>query len=64
MISFAIFSTALCFAFPSFVGTVRSQGASYDVIDRLAFFSEMSGIRCVFRWIYAICFVSPCCARH
>lgn len=58
ILSLAIFSTGLCFAVPSFVRTVRSQGASYEVLDRLAFFAEMNGIRTVFRWIYSIAFVS------
>lgn len=43
---------------PSFIRAVRAQGAPYDVLDRLDFFTEMNGIRVLFRWVYAICFVS------
>lgn len=48
----------LCLALPAFVSSVRQQGATADVLDRLNFFSEMNSMRAVFRTTYTICFVS------
>ena len=51
-------STVLCIVFPSFVESVKKQGAGYEVLERLHFFGEMNQVRTVFRWIYSVTFVS------
>ena len=51
-------SVALCFVVPRFIESVRKQGATPDVMDRLYFFSEMNVLRTFFRVLYAVAFVS------
>lgn len=51
-------SITLCLVFPKFVSSVKNQGATFEVMERLHFFAEMNQIRTVFRCIYAIAFVS------
>ncbi|WVF72759.1 hypothetical protein IAT40_007577 [Kwoniella sp. CBS 6097] len=50
----AIASVVLCLIFPSFLRTVKRQGATFEVIDRLHFFAEMNQIRTVCRLAYSI----------
>lgn len=51
-------SITLCLVFPKFVTSVKNQGATFEVMERLHFFAEMNQIRTVFRCIYAVAFVS------
>ncbi|KAK8854848.1 hypothetical protein IAR55_003587 [Kwoniella newhampshirensis] len=50
-------SVVLCFVFPSFLHTVKRQGATAEVLERLHFFSEMNQMRTVFRVMYAVAFL-------
>ncbi|WWC90746.1 uncharacterized protein L201_005683 [Kwoniella dendrophila CBS 6074] len=50
----AIASIILCVIFPSFLRTVKRQGASYEVLERLHFFSEMNDIRTFCRCAYSV----------
>ncbi|WVQ99961.1 hypothetical protein IAU59_007104 [Kwoniella sp. CBS 9459] len=50
----AVASIVLCFVFPSFLRTVKRQGANFEVVDRLHFFAEMNQIRTVCRLAYSI----------
>lgn len=58
MTSLACASIILCIVFPRFARTVESQGANYEVLERLHFFAEMNQIRTFFRVIYSVAFVS------
>ncbi|WWC63253.1 uncharacterized protein I303_105853 [Kwoniella dejecticola CBS 10117] len=49
----ALASGILCFIFPSFLRTVKQQGASFEVLERLHFFSEMNQIRTFCRVAYS-----------
>ncbi|WWC71602.1 uncharacterized protein I206_105560 [Kwoniella pini CBS 10737] len=50
----ALASGILCFIFPSFLRTVKNQGASFEVLERLHFFSEMNQIRTICRIAYSV----------
>jgi hypothetical protein len=52
-------SITLCLVLPKFVESVKNQGATFEVMERLHFFAEMNTIRTVFRVIYSVSFVSP-----
>jgi len=62
-VSLAGASTVLCFVFPRFVESVKKQGATFEVLERLHFFAEMNQIRTVFRWVYSLTFVSHPASR-
>ncbi|WWD02536.1 hypothetical protein V865_000576 [Kwoniella europaea PYCC6329] len=50
----ALASIILCFIFPSFLRTVKRQGAGFEVLERLYFFSEMNQIRTFCRVAYSV----------
>ncbi|WRT68353.1 uncharacterized protein IL334_005329 [Kwoniella shivajii] len=50
----AFASLVLCLIFPSFLRTVKKQGANFEVLERLHFFSEMNQIRTVCRIGYSV----------
>ncbi|ODN78906.1 hypothetical protein, variant [Cryptococcus amylolentus CBS 6039] len=53
----AFASIALCIVFPSFLRNVKRQGASFEVLERLYFFSEVNEIRTVCRIVYSVSFL-------
>ncbi|WWD19005.1 hypothetical protein CI109_103462 [Kwoniella shandongensis] len=53
----AVASVVLCVIFPSFLRTVKRQGATFEVLERLYFFAEINQIRTVCRIVYSICFI-------
>ncbi|WVW85657.1 hypothetical protein I302_107695 [Kwoniella bestiolae CBS 10118] len=50
----ALASVVLCVIFPSFLRTVKRQGAGYEVLERLHFFREMNEIRTFCRVAYSV----------